>query len=160
MFGLVRWSPYTSPFQLRREIDDVFGRFFGPVTQGAGTGARPTWTPAVEGGLENGEYVIRVALPGVDPKQVEVSVMGNELTIKGQRQHRAENKGESYFVRELEYGAFERAFTLPEGVDAAKVHAKYANGMLEVRIPEPVALGAKKVDIEVEGGSPNQMKAA
>ena len=149
MFGLVRWSPYnTSPFQLRREIDDVFGKFFGSGSEQTGTW--PTWTPAVEATHEKNEYVIRVALPGIDPKDVEVGVTGNELTIKGQRQQREETKDETYFVRELAYGTFERRFTLPEGVDAAKVHAKYANGMLEVRVPEPVALGARKIDIDVK----------
>ena len=153
MFGLVRWSPYTSPFQLRREIDDVFGRFFGQGSEDTTTTSTtwPAWTPAVEATRENGEYVIRVALSGVDPKDVEVSVMGDELTIKGQRQQR-ENMNDNYFVRELAYGAFERKFNLPEGVDAAKVYAKHANGMLEVHVPEPVAIGAKKIDIEVKAG--------
>lgn len=154
MIGLVRRSPFGPMFQLRSEIDDVFGRFVGSQVDETPQAWEPTWTPAVEGTREDGHYVIRVALPGVDPKDVEVAVTENELTIKGQRRRQGETMGDRYFARELAYGAFERRFTLPEGIDAAKVYAKYVNGMLEVRVPEPVVVGPKRVMIEVEGGAP------
>jgi HSP20 family protein len=77
----------------------------------------------------------------------------SQLTIKGQRKRDAETKQESYFARELSYGAFERSFTLPEGVDVTKISARYSNGMLEVTVPKPVAEAPRKVAIEVEGAS-------
>ena len=82
------------------------------------------------------------------------------LTIKGQRKREAKTKQESYFARELSYGAFERSFTLPEGVDAAKVGARFTNGMLEVTVPKPVAEAPRKVEIEVEGGSQKSLRAS
>jgi HSP20 family protein len=108
------------------------------------------WTPAVEGSEDDRHYRIRIALPGVEPKDVEVTLADNQLTIKGQRKREAETKQESYFARELSYGAFERSFTLPEGVDATKISARFSNGMLEVTVPKPVAEAPRKVEIEVQ----------
>lgn len=162
MIHLSRWSPVAPAFQFRRDIDDLFGRFF---SQMAGDGEtpqaeRPSWTPAIEGSEEDGHWTIKVALSGVDPKDVEVALTQNQLTIKGQRTQASESKRDSYFARELTYGSFERSFTLPEGVDPAKVSARYTNGMLEVRVPKPVAEAPRKVAIEVENSTQKSMKAA
>ena len=156
MVHVTRWAPFTPAFQLRRDIDDLFGRFFGQQMSGEGAQATapaaewPAWTPAVEGWQEDDHWVIKVALPGVDPKDVEVDLTQNQLTIKGQRKQAAETKRDTYFARELTYGAFERSFTMPEGVDPAKINARYANGILEVRVPKPVTEAPRKVAIEVE----------
>jgi len=97
----------------------------------------------------------------VDPKDVELSVTDNVLTIKGERKAEHERKETSYFLREVNYGTFERSFALPEGVDASKVTAKYANGMLEITMPAPLAVSPKKVEIQVEGqAAPKAIKAA
>ena len=161
MVHVTRWTPAGPAFQLRRDIDDLFGRFFGQMSgEGTQSAEWPSWTPAVEGREENGQWVIRVALPGVDPKDVEVALAQNQLTIKGQRKQTGETKNDSYFARELTYGSFERSFTMPEGVDMAKVNARYANGILEVRVPKPVAEAPRKVAIEVENGTPAAIKAA
>jgi len=155
MFGLTRWTPFGSPFQLHREIDDLFNRFFGqtwgePAGQPSET-PTTTWLPAMESYTHEGNLCVRVALPGVDPKDVEVSVSDNLLTIKGARRTKNEQKEGSYFVREFAYGAFERTVALPQGVDASKVNAKYTNGMLEVTMPAPVTVVPKKVEIKIEG---------
>jgi HSP20 family protein len=160
MVHLTRWAPFTPAFQLRRDIDDLFGRFFGEMAgESRPAGEWPTWTPAVEGCEEEGNWVIRVALPGVDPNDVEVSLAQNQLTIKGQRKQGTENQ-DNYFARELSYGRFERSFTLPEGVDHSKVTARYTNGMLEVRVPRPVAEAPRKVAVELHGGAQKSIKAA
>ena len=161
MIHMTRLAPFTPAFQLRRDIDDLFGRFFGQMSgEGQQSGGEwPSWTPAVEGHEEDGHWVIRVALPGVDPKDVEIAMAQNQLTIKGQRKPMNGGKQDSYFARELTYGAFERNFTLPEGVDSAKINARYANGILEVRVPKPVAEVPRRVAIEVEG-EPKSVKAA
>jgi HSP20 family protein len=168
MFGLARWAPYGSVFQLHREIDDLFSRFFGPGRGSASTresertvAYESPWWPAVESGVSEGTLWVRVALPGVDPKDVEVSVTENVLTVKGHRKAEHEAKDANYFVREFAYGTFERSLDLPEGVDPGKVNAKFANGMLEITMPAPVAVAPKKIEIQVEGGSsPKAIKAA
>jgi HSP20 family protein len=158
MTRLMRWSPlafqFGPMFQLRREVDDLFSKFFGQGSEEPTHSTWAAWSPEVESGLQEGHYVIRAALPGVDPKDVEVSLNGNLLTIKGHRKAQNETKGDRYFVREMAYGAFERSFTLPDGVDAAKVFAKYSNGMLEIKVPAPLAEAPRKVAIEVEEPKP------
>jgi HSP20 family protein len=97
--------------------------------------------------MENGTYVIQLALPGVDPKDVEVSWMDNVLTVKGERKVDPDTTGKNYFVREVAYGTFQRSFALPEGVDAAEVKAKHANGMLEVKVPAPRAAQPRMIEV-------------
>jgi len=84
----------------------------------------------------------------VDPKEVEVSLMDNVLTIKGERKAEHDDAANDYFVREVAYGTFQRSFALPHGVDAANVEAKYANGMLEVRVPAPHAVTSRTIEIK------------
>jgi HSP20 family protein len=161
MFDLVRWSPYASfgtPFQLHREIDDLFSRFFGRGQTSPETPAGPTWWPAVESFASEGNLHIRVALPGVDPKDVELSLMDNVLTLRGERKGHDEMKDGSHYLREFSYGAFERSLALPEGVDPGKVTARYADGMLEITMPAPISVVPKKVDIQIEG-HPGAQKA-
>src|SRR4029450_3135015 len=120
------------------DVDDLLLRFADGVTDEAVQ--RPaSWLPAAEGRIEDGTYVIQLALPGVDPKEVAVSWMDNVLTVKGERKAGPDTADKDYFVREVAYGGFERSFALPEGVDGAQVEAKYANGMLEVESPAPRA---------------------
>src|SRR3989304_3251103 len=82
MNTMLRWSP-TRQFHFHQDAEDVFERFFGGATDEADQ--RPSWRPAAEGRIEDGTYVIQLALPGMDPKDVEVSLMDNGLTVKGER---------------------------------------------------------------------------
>ena len=147
MTTMMHWSP-TQKFHLHHHhVEDLFPRFFnGAVDEAAQPAA--SWFPAVEGRLDDGTYVIQFALPGVDPKEVEVSVMDNLLTVRGERKADHDPTGKDYFVREVAYGAFQRSVTLPEGVDAAQVEARYANGMLEVRVPAPRAATPRMIEVK------------
>jgi HSP20 family protein len=148
MTTMMHWSPFTPKFHLHHHhVEDLFPKFVDGTTD---EDARPpaSWLPAAEGRLEDGIYIIQFALPGVDPKAVEVSVMDNALTIRGERKANHDSTGKDYFVREVAYGAFLRSVTLPEGVDAAQVEATYANGMLEVRIPAPRAATPRMIEVK------------
>jgi len=145
MTTMLRWSP-TRQFHFHHDFDEL-GRFFAGATDEAVQRAAP-WLPAAEGRIEDGAYVIQLALPGVDPKDVEVSLMDNVLTVKGERKANHDTSGKDYFVREVAYGAFQRTVALPEGVDAAQVEAKYANGMLEVRVPAPRAATPRTIEVK------------
>jgi HSP20 family protein len=161
MLQLTRWSPFGSAFHLHRELDEMLSRFLGQdgATYRPETGS-VAWSPAIESYGKDGELHVRVALPGVDPKDVEVTVSDDELTIRGER--KTEHNDAGRYVREFTYGSFERTFTLPEGIDATKVKAKFANGMLDLTLPAPVAVAPKKVEIQIEGGASqaNAVKAA
>jgi len=147
MNAMLRWSP-TRKFHFHHAVDDdLLLRFADGVTDEAVQ--RPaSWLPAAEGRIEDGTYIIQFALPGVDPKDVAVSWMGNVLTVQGERKAGPDTADKNYFVREVEYGGFQRSFALPEGVDGAQVEAKYANGMLEVRIPAPRAAVPRIIEVK------------
>jgi HSP20 family protein len=164
MLELTRWSPFGSMFRMHRELDDLFGRLLGhegaPATYAeAGSVA---WWPAVESYAKDGEIHVRVALPGVDPKDVEVTVADDRLTIRGERKASGGEGDGGRYVREFTYGSFERVLALPEGIDPAKVQAKFVNGMLDLTMPAPLAVAPRKVEIQVEGttGAARAIKAA
>jgi HSP20 family protein len=146
MSTMLHWSP-ASKFHFHHPAENLFPRFFNGAMDEA---PQPpvSWLPATEGRIEDGTYVIQFALPGVDPKEVNVSLMDNRLTVKGERKADHDATGKDYFVREVVYGTFERSVALPEGVDAAHVEAKYANGMLEVRVPTPRAATPRTIEIK------------
>ena len=162
MVELTRWSPFGSVFQMHRELDDLVGKLFGqegmPATYRNAPGDPAAWWPAIESYTKDGEIHVRVALPGVDPKDVELTVEEDTLTIRGERKARTEEKDGGRYVREFAYGAFERTLTLPEGVDPGKMHAKFSNGMLDLTIPAPVMVAPRKVTIPIEG-APEPAKA-
>jgi HSP20 family protein len=145
MSTMLRWSP-TRQFHFHHEVDDLSERFFGGATDEAAQ--PPSWLPAAEGRMDDGTYVIQLALPGVDSKDVKVSLMDNVLTVKGERKADHETAGKDYFVREVAYGAFQRSFELPAGVDAAQVEAKCSNGVLEVRVAAPRAAMPRTIEVK------------
>ena len=147
MTTMMHWSPFTSRFHLHHHhhVEDLSPQLFGDSADEAAPAA--AWFPAAEGRLEDGTYVIQFALPGVDPKEVQVSVMDNVLTVKGERKANHDATDQNYFVREVTYGAFQRSMTLPEGVDAARAEAKSANGMREVRVPAPRAATPRMIEV-------------
>jgi HSP20 family protein len=142
MFGeLMRRNPSDEMSSWHRDIDDLFGRFFGrPETSLGG------WVPRIETYRKDNEYVVRLDLPGVDPKDVQVQAEGNVLSISGER--KTEEKGQDY--RETSYGKFERTVTLPQGVEADKIAARYEHGVLEIRVPVPAQLAGRKIPIQIE----------
>src|SRR6266704_2485116 len=144
---LERKSVMNAMLHCHHAAEDLFPRFFDGAPPNEAPQPAAPWLPATEGWIEDGNYVIQFALPGVDPKEVKVSLMDNLLTVKGEGKADHDTTGKDYFVRELVYGAFERSVTLPEGVDAAQVEAKYANGMLEVRVPTPRAATPRTIEV-------------
>ena len=148
MTTLMNWSPFNPKFHHHHHhVEDLFPVFFDGAADEV---AQPvaSWLPAAEGRLENGTYVIQFALPGVDPKEVGLSGMDNVLTVKGERKANHDPTGKDYFVREVAYGTFQRSVMLPEGVDGARVEAKYANGMLEVKVPAPRAATPRMIEVK------------
>ncbi|HXF55105.1 MAG TPA: Hsp20/alpha crystallin family protein [Hyphomicrobiaceae bacterium] len=89
--------------------------------------------------------VVEAELPGVDEKDVSVSLANGVLTIKGEKKHEKEDKGENYYLAERSFGSFERAIRLPDTIDDAKVEAKFEKGVLRVTAPKkPEAVKAER----------------
>jgi HSP20 family protein len=140
-----RWNPFEELLTLHRDLDRVFGRQRGEHSPGAASG---TWTPQSEiVSLEDG-WQLRVALPGVEPSDVQITLHGNSLRISGERQPVDAGQPDS-FSSELTYGPFERTFTLPSNVDGDKVEASHRHGMLYLTVP--VVQGARARRIAISG---------
>jgi HSP20 family protein len=106
------------------------------------------FTPAVESYVKDGNLVVRADVPGLELKDLDVSVLGNVLTVKGERKSEQEVKKQDYLRREVSYGSFERRMSLPEGAATDKVKASFKNGVLEISVPLAKETVAKKVQIE------------
>jgi HSP20 family protein len=138
--------------RLEAELADVFGR------NGAGSDGDARLFPPVEIQRTDGEIVVRMELPGVDPDSVDVTLDDNILRVRAERRVSTEEKGD-YLRREFEYGIYERHIALPAGIDPEKLSARYDAGILEVRVPYPGAQ-AVKVPVQVGSGEQKELKAA
>ncbi len=141
--ALQAWSPMLSELnRFHWDVDELFDRWFGGRT---GNGVL---NPALESFVADGKLVVRVDLPGIESKDVEVIVTGKTLTIRGKREQRSEDKGSDWFRREFHYGSFERSFELPEAVKPEEITASYRNGVLELTAPMSESAAARKIPIE------------
>jgi HSP20 family protein len=145
--ALTPWRPFRELERLSREFEERFPRFFGGHLLENG---ETEYLPALESYLKDGNLVVRADLPGIDPKEVEVTVLGNTLTIKGERKEKKEIKREDYIRREMSYGSFERRMTLPEGAQTDKIKAQFKNGVVEITMPIAKEVAARKITVEPE----------
>ena len=112
------WFPKGSSWwidQFRQDIDGLFDRFFGEFNDPGRINSRSRW-PAVESFSKDGNWTIRVELPGVEPEDIDVSVADDTLMIRAMRERRNEERDQKFGYQELSYGTFERSVTLPRGV--------------------------------------------
>ena len=158
-------SMFQNLFDFRRDFDHIFNRFLTGGWQGGQDRQRggmqmATFAPAVDAFVDRDgkRFVARVALPGVDPKDVNISVQGNLLTLSGEREESQERRESDFVYNEIVYGAFERTLSLPEGVEPDKVTADYQNGILE--ITAPISAAALPRRIEVKGGTSHTKQMA
>ena len=152
-----RWNPFEELTTLHREMDRLFGRAYGQEQARQSTASEVTFTPPLEVWADKEAWLARIALPGIDPKNVEIDVTGNTLTVRGER--RVEEKdGQQPYHSEFYYGRFERTITLPENIDAEKVTANYRLGLLELQLP--LKENAKPRRIQITADSPKSIAAA
>jgi HSP20 family molecular chaperone IbpA len=144
---------FENLFGFRREFDEMFNR----ILTGRPWGLElpefkkaPSITPAVEAYVdkEGKKYVCRIALPGVEPKEVQVHAQGNLLAIRAERKFTRAAQEVKFMEEEIGYGVFERTLTLPEGVNVEKLTAEYVNGVLEITAPVAAAALPRKIEIK------------
>ncbi len=160
--AVVRWDPIREIDSLQGEMNRLFSSFFDspPAHAGAGNGsAARRWLPAMDL-VETGEhFVLKADLPGMTEADVNIELEKNVLTISGERKAEREEQHKGYYRLERASGAFSRALTLPDGVDADAVAATFDNGVLEVRIPKPVQAKPRRVQIGVGGAEPRTIES-
>ena len=149
MSTLVRWEPFGNVRVLHRHMD----RLFDDVLRGPRV---LSWEPAELGFAldvyeKDDAVVVKAALPGVRPDEVDISVTGDVLTIKGETKSEEETKDGNYHRRELRYGVFARSIPLPTLVDHDKAEATFENGILTVSLPKAEEAKPKSIKIAAHG---------
>jgi len=156
---LEKWRPSRELDRFRGEFDNLLERF-GLDRDWFGEREPAPARPAIESCVEGGKFIVRTDLPGIDPKDIEIKVVGEVLTVKGSREEKHETKKADFLRREIRYGSFERAISLPAGIKADNLKATYHDGVLELTAPMPQEAVPKEVKIQVEGPSENGEKKA
>jgi HSP20 family protein len=138
---LVKPEPFT------REIDRVFDAFFGQTDQGR------RWVPPMDLVEVEDHFVLKADLPGLAEGDVNIEVQDGTLTISGERKAEHEQREKGWYRIERSFGSFNRSLTLPDGVDADRIDASFANGVLEVRIPKPEERKPRRISISSGDGN-------
>jgi len=147
MASLIRWSPMRDLLKLSWNLDHFFRDFMEP-TEVSEEGYCPV--PPVESFRHNGSFVVKVDLPGVNPKDVHLTAEEGFLTIEGERK-KAEEVPENSVIRdELCYGSFRRSLAIPEGVKTEEIKAKYHDGILEITAPMEEHYLPRRIEVEVQ----------
>jgi HSP20 family protein len=141
-------------FALHREMNQMFDDFFrGHDLLPFDGERRPmAFSPSVDIREDEKEVTVKAELPGMDEKDIEVSLTDNALTIKGEKKDEKEEKGKGYWHRETSYGTFQRTIPLPEGLDMEKVDARFRNGILTVTLARQEEAKAKGKKITIKAG--------
>lgn len=145
--AIVRWQPLGNLLDIRKDIDKLFEEFFegkAPIEGDVG------WTPRVDVHETDNSFVVSADIPGLEKKDIKISMQNNVLTIFGERKMEREEKNKSYHRIERYAGKFSRSFQLPTGIDADNVKAAYKNGVLTIEIPKKEEAKAKEIPVEVE----------
>lgn len=130
------------------EIDRLFDDFLAPFWRRPILPRETIWAPELDIAEDENNIVVSADLPGMKSEDIDISISGNTLTIRGERKQEEEKKGRNYYRLERCYGSFARSVDLPSSVDASKVSASYKNGVLEITLPKVEE--AKKIKIEVK----------
>lgn len=133
------------------DLQDEINRLFDVSLPGAGNGSGASeFLPQVDIKDEKDHYLVKADLPGIDPKNLDVSLNENILTIRGKKEDESVEKKEGYVRMERSTGTFCRQFSLPDVLDAEKIKAKCRHGVLEVVIPKSKKSSMHKIDIKSE----------
>ncbi len=146
MASLIRWSPFRDLVRWHRDVDDFFRAFVEPVEFSE---EESCVCPRVESYRHNGSFVVKVDLPGVNPKDVHLTADQGCLTIEGERKRSEEIEEGAMTHGEVCYGSFKRSMAIPEGVKTDQIKAKYHDGVLEIMAPVEEHYLPRKIEVEV-----------
>jgi HSP20 family protein len=144
---LVEWKPFREVSRLRREMDRLWDEFFGPGRR-AFRPLEPEWAPAIDVSETADKVVVKAEVPGIEAKDIDISLSGDILTIKGEKKSERQEKKENYHLVERSYGSFSRSLKLPVGVKVDKVEAKYEKGVLTITCPKKEEVKPKAIEIK------------
>lgn len=146
--SIMRWDPFEDAGTLRRAMDRLFDDFFSTRRPSRDL-AEMAREPAVEMYETDHDVVVKAEMPNIDPKNVDITVTNDTITLKGETKHEEEQKDRNYYRRELRYGAFSRTLPLGTEVTAADAKATYKDGVLEVKIPKSERVKPTSVKVQI-----------
>jgi len=152
---LTIWKPFTelAPFReferMRRDMDRLWDSFLegGPRRR---IEERGEWLPSLDVSETKNELVVKAEVPGMDSKDIDISLSDGMLTIKGEKKQEKEEKEGDYHLVERSYGAFVRSVQLPKEVKAEKISASCKDGVLKITLPKSEEAKKKEIKIKVE----------
>lgn len=150
MFELVPFSGLGNLNRLRRDMDDLWSRFYDtggvPATRGEGL----SYMPSVNIKETDQAFEVSAETPGIKPEEIQVTLSDGVLTIKGEKKEEKEETKGDYHVVERRFGSFQRSFRLPKEVDAAKIVAKHKDGVLNIILPKAPKAAATTIQVKGE----------
>jgi HSP20 family protein len=144
---MIPWRPFRELEDMERSFDDLFSRPSLPAMWRLMPSTEMMWAPAIDVFEKDDRFVVKAELPGMKEKDIDVSVVGNRLVIRGERKAESEVKKEDYYYSERSYGSFSRSIDIPSDVDTKKIAANYDDGVLEVNLPKTPGVKPKKVSV-------------
>ena len=154
MTVLTRFEPYREFATLQDRLNRLFQSSFGDNENALTTSS---FSPAVDVYEDEHNVTLKIEVPGIDEKDLDIRVENNTLTVQGERKFEKEEKEENYRRVERQYGSFTRSFTLPQTVDSENIQANYDKGVLEVKLAKKAE--AKPKQIKVNVGSEKTLEA-
>ena len=146
MSNLIRWEPAREMMTLREAMDRLFDdAFTRPLS------LRDAWSvPAIDMYQTDDEIVVKAALPGIKPDEVQINVTGEVLTLKGEMKHEEDKKEKAWHIHEQRWGSFERSVVLPNDVVSDKAKAEFENGVLTITLPKAEEVKPKVINIKAK----------
>ncbi|MCL5125898.1 MAG: Hsp20/alpha crystallin family protein [Deltaproteobacteria bacterium] len=150
-----RWKevpnvPDNALTEFRKEVDDLFNNFFGNADWLPGTYFNRGFTPVFDVSETDEDILIKAELPGIDPKDIEVNLTGNTITVKGEKKEEREEKGENMHRVERSFGSFSRSLTLPCDVKQDNIEANFKHGVLNLKLPKSESSRKRSIKIDVK----------
>ena len=149
MANLVRWDPFRDMVTLREAMDRLFEESF-VRPRGALAPAEGAASLALDVFESDDDVTVKASIPGLKPEDIDISITGDVLTIKGETHEEREEKQGNYHLRERRWGAFQRAVSLPTLVKADKADAVFENGVLTLTLPKVEEVKPKSIKIKAK----------
>jgi HSP20 family protein len=143
--AITRWDPFREVVALQNRVNSLFR----DLNEGDDPVAAASFVPAVDIYEDAQKLMLKLEVPGIDQKDLEVRIEDHTLTVKGERKFEAEEKEQNFHRIERRYGSFYRAFTLPSTVDTENVAASYNAGVLKLELKKKPEAQPKQIEIKV-----------
>ncbi len=150
MAHLTSLQPFRSLGHLRREMDRMWDDVFEGMPARRRLTEEEAWFPALDMSETKDSLIVKAELPGIDPKDVNLTLQDHILTIRGERKAEKEEKNENFHLKERTYGSFFRSVELPYPVKDGEVKASFKNGVLTITMPKSEEAKEKKIEIKLE----------